>query len=76
MRAKTMRAKSRKAAGQCDGQFEPPYGCAGAMSGLHERAMDRQGETRSAVRCWHGLPDLRHRPGERMSALPEGGTGG
>ena len=56
MGAKTMRAKSRKAAGQCAGQLELPYDYAAAMSGLHERAMDRRGETaRSAVRCQPGL---------------------
>ena len=70
MWATTMQAKSRKAAGQC---VEPPDGYAAAMPGLHECAMDRRGETRSAVPC---LPDLMCHPRERMSALPEGGTGG
>ena len=73
MRAKTMRAKSWKAAGQC---VEPPYGYAAAMLGLHERTMDRRGETRSAVRCQHCLPYRRGRPTEGSGALPEGESGG
>ena len=61
-----MRAKSRKAAGQCAWRIELPYGYAAAMPGLHERAMDRRGD----------LPDLRGRRTEERSALPKGGTGG
>ena len=57
MRAKAKRAKSRKVTGQNAGQLESSYGYAAAMSGLHERAMDRRGETRSAIR---------HRPGFRL----------
>ena len=57
MRAKAKRAKSRKATGQNAGQLESSYGYAAAMSSLHERAMDRWGETRSAIR---------HRPGFRL----------
>ena len=73
MRAKAKRAKSRKAAGRCVGM---PYGYAAAMPGLHERAMDRRGETRPTVRSQHCFPYLRHRPTEGSGAFPEGGTVG
>ena len=62
------------APGQCDGQFEPLYGCAAAVSRLHERAMDRRSETRPAIRCQHCFPYLRRRPTEGSGAVPEGGT--
>ena len=77
MRAKAKRAKSRTAAGQCARQHEQPYGYAAAMLGLHERAVDRPGETaRSAVHCQHCLPYRRGRPTEGSGALSEGWTGG
>ena len=77
MGAKTMRAKSWKAAGQCAGQPEPPYGYAAVLPGLHERAMKHGSETaRSAVRCQHCLPNLRGRPVEGSGALPERGSDG
>ena len=73
MRAKTMWAKSWKAAGQCARQHEQPYGCAAAMFGLHERAMKHGSETAS-IRG--DDQNLRHRPTQEQSALLEGGTGG
>ena len=68
-----MWATSRRAAGQCAGQHEPPYGYAAAMRGLHERAMDRRGETASMR---GDLLGLQISPTEERSPLPEGGIGG
>ena len=76
MWAKTTRAKSRKAAGQC---VEPLDGYAAAMPGLHERAMDRQRDgalCRPPPAMRGDIPDLWRRPTEVQSALPLGGTGG
>ena len=73
-----MLAKCRKATGQNAGQLESSYSYAAAMAGLHERAMDRRGETRSAIRHRPGfrLPYRRSRPTEGRGALPEGESGG
>ena len=47
----TMLPGSRKEAGECTRRLVEPYGCACAMHGLKEWAMDRRGEmVRSAVR--------------------------